>query len=210
MGVTLQRLFGTPRFRKAFIAAAFACACVCAPAIHAQKVAVDLDPAATTVNFTLGATMHTVHGTFKLKTGHIVIDPGTGKASGSIVIDATSAETENSSRDAKMHGEILESKKYPEIVFTPATVKGPLVDMLNRQKPAQFEVAGFFSLHGQDHDATLNIAVQPGTAGRVDTTTEFPVPFVSWGLKNPSTFMLHVADTVHVDVHASGKISAAP
>jgi polyisoprenoid-binding protein YceI len=206
----MVRFCATVPFRRALVAVVFACVCGFAPAIQAQQIAVDLDPNGSTVNFTLGATMHTVHGTFKLKNGHIVIDPATGKASGSIVVDATSAQTENSSRDAKMHGEILESKKFPEIVFTPATVKGPLADMLNRQKPAQFEVAGFFSLHGQNHDATLNIAVQPGAAGRVDTTSEFPVPFVSWGLKNPSTFMLHVADTVNVDVHAAGRISAAP
>src|SRR5271165_5339273 len=75
-----------------------------APALRAQDLTIDLDPAATKIDFTLSATMHTVHGTFKLKSGRIHFDPSTGKMSGAIVVDATSAETGNSSRDAKMHG----------------------------------------------------------------------------------------------------------
>jgi len=34
---------------------------------RAQESAVDLDPAQTTIEFTLDTTLHAVHGTFKLK-----------------------------------------------------------------------------------------------------------------------------------------------
>ena len=40
--------------------------CASAPA-PGQEIAFDLDPARTTVQFTLGGTLHTVHGSFKLK-----------------------------------------------------------------------------------------------------------------------------------------------
>lgn len=195
--------------RPAVFAAAL-CLFVLAPDLRAQGISVDLDPAATKIDFTLAATMHTVHGTFKLKSGHISVDTATGKASGAIVVDATSAETANSSRDKKMHSEVLESAKFKEIVFTPKLVKGDFSAIISQQRASQVEVSGSFRLHGQDHDATLSISVQPGTAGHIDASTQFPVPYVKWGLKDPSTFILHVADTTNLDIHASGKISAAP
>ncbi len=177
------------------------------PALLAQETAVDLDPASTKIDFTLAATMHTVHGTFKLKSGQIHFNPSTGKAGGAIVVNATTAETGNSSRDNKMHQEILESAKFPEITFMPNLVKGPLAQMLAQQGAYQVELSGVFRLHGQDHDATLTISVQPGVAGHLDASTKFTVPYVKWGLKNPSTFILHVNDTVDLDIRASCKVS---
>jgi polyisoprenoid-binding protein YceI len=181
-----------------------------APAVRAQALTIDLDPAATSINFTLPATMHDVHGTFKLKSGRIQFDPATGNLSGDVVVDAASGNTQNKSRDAKMHKEVLESEQFPEIVFAAKSAKGPLIRLLNQQKPGQFEVSGSFRLRGQDHDATLTMYVQPGAAGKMDISTQFPVPYTAWGLKNPSTFVLHVGDTVNLEVHASGKIVVSP
>ena len=181
-----------------------------APAIRAEQITVDLDPASTKVEFTLAATMHTVHGTFKLKAGQVRIDPATGKASGSIVLDAASGDTDNASRDKKMHSDILESAKFPEITFTPNQVKGDVASIVSRRAATQIEISGVFRLHGQDHDSTLTMSVQPGAAGHIDATAQFPVPYIQWGLKSPNTFLLHVADSVDVTVHASGKIYSAP
>lgn len=194
----------------AFILAGGLLSLVLASQVRAQEITVDLDPSATKVEFTLAATMHTVHGSFKLKSGQIRFNPSTGKASGAIVLDATSGDTDNSSRDKKMHGEILESAKFPEITFTPNQAKGDLAGILTRQTAAQVDVSGVFRLHGQDHDATLKISAQPGPAGHIDATSQFSVPYIQWGLKSPNTFLLHVADSVDVTVHASGKISASP
>ena len=93
-----------------------ACLVIFAPALHAQESVITLDPAATKIEFTLAATMHTVHGTFKLKNGEIHWDPATGRVSGAIVIDATSGNTDNTSRDKNMHTQILESAKLPKIL----------------------------------------------------------------------------------------------
>lgn len=166
---------------------------------------ITLDPAATQIDFTLPATLHTVHGTFKLKSGQIHWDPPTGHASGAVVIDATSGNTDNSSRDKNMHSDILESAKFPEITFTPSQIKGAIP----KEGTAQINVAGVIRLHGQDHDTTLTFSVQPGSAGALQASAQLAVPYVKWGLKNPSTFLLHVADTVNVDIHATGRIGAA-
>ncbi len=175
---------------------------LCSSQAIAQQTSVDLEPAGTTIEFTLGATMHTVHGTFKLKSGHVLFDPKTGNASGSVIVDATSATTDNASRDKKMHSEILQSATFPEILFTPTREKGEIA----QQGVSHAEVSGIFRLCGQDHPATLEMTVEP-SSGRVNVSTQFAVPYTKWGLKNPSTFILRVSDTVNLQIHAAAAIS---
>jgi len=176
------------------------------PRLCAQESVFVLDSAKSTLEFTLGATMHTVHGTFKVKSGEIHFDSTKGTASGAILVDALSGESNNEGRDKKMHQEVLESPKFSEILFVPSRVEGTIAE----QGTSQVAVTGVMKLHGQDHAMTLNFAVQSGIAGQIQATTRFSVPYVKWGLKNPSTFLLHVTDTVDVDVHASGQLSSGP
>lgn len=207
-------------FRRATWCFAALSALAAAQSLAAQQTVVTLDPAKTTIGITLGATMHTVHGVFKLKSGQIQFDPATGAASGTIIVDATSGDTGNSSRDKKMHGEILESPKFPEIVFTAnhvgvhagaqAAQNSPqagnrIQDLLAQRSAFQADVSGTLRLHGNDHPTTLVIAAQPITANQLRLSTEFPVPYIEWGLKNPNTFVLRVSNTVDVEVHATAE-----
>ena len=57
----------------------------------ASSLSYELDPAKTTVQFTLHSVLHTVHGKFKLKRGSISFDPDSGAAMGEIVIDVAGA-----------------------------------------------------------------------------------------------------------------------
>jgi len=177
-----------------------------APRVFAQESVFILDPASSSVEFTLGASLHTVHGTFKLKSGEIHFDPSKGSAGGAIVVDALSGESGNEGRDKKMHREILESPKFSEIVFVPIHIEGTVAP----QGTSQIAVSGVMKLHGQDHEMILNFALQLGTSGQEQATTRFSVPYVKWGLKNPSTFILRVSDSVDIDVHASGQLTSAP
>jgi polyisoprenoid-binding protein YceI len=176
-------------------------ALILAPASQAQEVVVQLDPAQTKIDFTLGSTLHTVEGTFKLKSGAIRFDPSTGKLSGSIIVDATSAQSGNDGRDRKMHREILESGKYPEITFTPNQATGTF----NPKGPSKLEVSGQFRLHGQDHDLTLPIDIQPA-GSQLKITTHLTISYIKWGLKNPSTFILRASDKVEIEIHAVGQV----
>jgi polyisoprenoid-binding protein YceI len=162
----------------------------------------ELDAAKTRVEFTLGATLHTVHGTLKLEQGRIEIDPATGQCSGRVVVDALSAGTGNDGRDNKMHREILESQKYPEITFTPTRVEGPIAPQGN----SRVQLRGMLSLHGREQEIASTVEIQ--IAGDEWTgETAFPAPYVKWGLKNPSTFFLRVKDTVNLTVHAAGRLT---
>ena len=102
--------------------------------------------------------LHTVHGTFKLKSGSIVFDPRTGDASGEIVVDAKSGESGNHTRDGKMQKEVLESARFPEIVFFPKHVSGSVP----AQGSSTLQVQGVFRIHGGDHDADALVSGSSG------------------------------------------------
>jgi polyisoprenoid-binding protein YceI len=201
MRTWLSRTVARSACSVAYTALVFAILIFSGSTACAQESDVNLDPAQTTIEFTLDTTLHAVHGTFKLKTGHIGFDPATGKASGAIVVDAASGDSDNESRDKKMHQQILESQKYPEIVFTPQHVKGGV----NPQGASQVEVSGVFRIHGQDHDITMTFVVQPPAGDKIQASTHFSVPYVQWGLKSASTFLLHASDTVEIEIHGTGQ-----
>jgi len=168
---------------------------------RAQQMVLELDPAKTRVEFTLGATLHTVHGTLKLEQGRIEIDPA-GQCAGQVVVSALSAGTGNDGRDNKMHREILESQKYPEIIFTPTQVEGPIAPQGN----SRVQLRGTLSLHGREQEIVTPVEIQIAGDEWTGETT-FPAPYVKWGLKDPSTFFLRVKDTVNLTVHAAGRLT---
>jgi polyisoprenoid-binding protein YceI len=176
---------------------------ILAPALRAQDSIVQLDPTQTQIEFSLNGNFHTVHGKFALKSGTVQFDPSSGKMSGSIIVDATSGESGNGSRDKKMNREILESAKFPEITFTPRQITGTV----NAEGVSKVEVAGQLRLHGQDHDVTLPVEVNADSKG-LRITTHFDVPYVQWGLKNPSNFLLRVDDNVSVEIRATVHVQA--
>lgn len=175
-----------------------------APAARAQDTIVRFDPSQSKVEFSVGSTLHTVHGTFKLKSGEVRFDPATGKASGAIVVAATSGDSENEGRDKKMHEKVLQSAQFPEIIFTPHQVRGKIAT----QGTSELEVAGAFQLHGQGHDLTMTVSVEPRADNQIQATTHFGVPYIKWGLKSPSNFMLKVDDSVDVEIHATAQITS--
>jgi len=169
---------------------------------RAQEMTLELDPANTKIEITLPAFAHTVHGNFSLKSGTVHFNPATGSASGLIVVDAASGNTGNDGRDHKMHTLVIESQRYPEITFTPNKLSGTV----NLQGNSDVQVEGVLSLHGSDHPMTLPLTVQ-ATGNNLTAKTHIVIPYVSWGLKNPSTFILRVSEKVDVDISASGKLS---
>jgi polyisoprenoid-binding protein YceI len=164
--------------------------------LAAQQTALEIDAAQTTVEFTLGDVLHTVHGHFALRRGTLRFDESTGKAEGELVVDAASGNSGSNARDSRMHKDILESGKYPEIVFRPDHVEGKVA----AQGASQVQLHGIFSIHGADHEITAPVDVQ-AAGGQYTATAHFTLPYVKWGLKNPSTFLLRVSDKVEIVVH---------
>jgi polyisoprenoid-binding protein YceI len=173
-------------------------------AASAQAYVFEIDPQQSRVAFTLDDVLHTVRGTFQLKRGTIHFDGATGAASGEIVVDATTGDSGSRARDHKMHKEILQSDKYNEISFAPHNITG----QLPQEGRSQVTMTGLMTLHGQAHEMSLLVPVQMH-AGQAVADLSFVVPYVQWGLKNPSTFILRVSDKVKLDVHAVGRLEVA-
>jgi polyisoprenoid-binding protein YceI len=173
------------------------------PAV-AQETVLELDPAQTQVNFTLGDVLHTVHGTFKLKHGTVKFDPASGHAGGLVVVYATSGDSGSHARDHKMHKDVLESAQYPEITFTPEKLQGQALP----QGDFTVQVLGTFTMHGAGHPLTLVVQAHL-TGEQLTADTHFTIPYVNWGLKNPSTLFLRVNDAVDIAIHAAGQIKFA-
>jgi len=169
--------------------------------LFAAESSIELDPARTTVSFTLGDVLHTVRGTFKLKRGTMKFDTATGKASGEIVVDVASGNTGGGMRDGRMHKEILESARFPEAVLVPDHVSGEFAP----NGSSQLDVHGSFQIHGASHEMTFHFMAEV-KGSEIVTSTSFVIPYVQWGMKNPSNFLLKVNDKVDMTVQAAGKI----
>ena len=169
-----------------------------------SEIILTLDPAQSRVHWTVDATLHTVHGMFALKSGTVHFDPETGRAGGEIIVFAPSGESGNGSRDRRMHKEILETAKYPEVVFRPAKVEGKV----GQSGASDVKLGGVFSIHGADHDLTVQVHAEL-MGDRWRGTGKFAVPYVKWGIKDPSNFLLKVKPVVNVEVEMSGEVKAA-
>ena len=166
-----------------------------------QDEALKLDPAQTSVTFTLGDVLHTVRGTFQLKRGTLDLEPTSGKISGEVVVDAGSGNSGSGVRDRKMNKEILESSRYPEIVFRPDHIDGPVT----ARGKSSVRVHGVFNIHGIDHEMTVPAEVEMAP-DHWAATVHFTVPYTKWGMKNPSTLFLRVNDSVEIDLTATGNV----
>ena len=162
------------------------------------EYSLQLTPENTRVEWTLSDVLHAVHGTFELKRGSIRFDPDSGKAGGEVVVDAASGESGGGARDRRMHKNVLESSTYPEAVFTPDRVEGKLA----MQGTSNLKLHGMFRIHGAEHELTMDVQAKVAQ-DRITTEITFEVPYVAWGMKNPSTLILRVGKKVQMAIHAN-------
>ena len=191
---------GVPVMMRAVRSVVLAVLLVVPVVASAAERTVTLDAAASRVTFTLDTTFHEVHGTMTLSGGEIRFDPATGAASGEIVVDATKAQTGNDKRDKKMHDEVLETDRFPRVVFRPQRVEGSIA----ATGRSTIRIVGVLTLHGADHPMTLEATIE-GSGDRVSGDLEMQVPYVDWGMKDPSIFVARAAKTVVVKIRAEGR-----
>jgi polyisoprenoid-binding protein YceI len=176
-----------------------------APRTAESQLVFSLDPGQSKVHWTLGSSLHAVHGTFAFKQGSLQIDPASGKMRGEIIADATSGNSGNDSRDKKMHKDVLESARFSEVIFRPDSFAGKLAS----QGESTVEMHGIFVLHGSEHELTVPVKVTMD-GDHLTGSASFSVPFIDWGLKNPSTWLLKVDHAVKVELELKGALQSSP
>jgi polyisoprenoid-binding protein YceI len=169
--------------------------------VRAADFTLELNPAGTKISWTLGDPLHTVHGTFSLKEGRISFDPETGKASGLVVVNVASGNSGSEARDHRMHANVLESQAWPEAKFVPERIEGNVAIA----GASHVKLIGSFTIHGSAHEVPMD--VQTTISGdQVHAAIGFDVPYVAWGMKDPSNFLLKVDKTVHVSIETTAPL----
>lgn len=163
-----------------------------------------LDPERTEIVFLLGSTLYDVNGSLRLEEGTIEFDAVAGTAAGRIVIDALSAGTNNRRRDKKMHDKVLETQRYPLFVFEPLGFSGEL----RQAGESHVRLWGILEIHGVRRELTLDADVRlDGTqlTGRLSLV----IPYVAWGMKDPSVFVFRAKKEVAVEIQIAGRVVEA-
>jgi len=182
--------------------AVFVLAGLLAPAALAQHQTFVINPDASKVRVTLNTTHELVNGAFHVQSGSIEFDRSLPKMSGSVVVLAGSGKTGNDSRDKKMNKDILKVEQYATVSFEPKNYNGVLAPSGDSVIP----VTGIFTLLGTPHEITIPIVVHLEGA-TATAKTHFVVPYVQWGLKNPSFLIWKADNDVAIDLNLAGTIS---
>ena len=150
----------------------------------------------------LNTTHEVVNGTFHVQSGSITFDRTASHISGIVIVVAGSGKAGIDSRDKKMNKVILKVDQFATVSFAPKTYNG----MIAASGDSTIQVSGVFTLLGTAHD--LSIPMQIHLDGSKATAKgQFNVPYVQWGLKNPS-FMIWKADNdVAMDFNLVGQVS---
>ena len=173
-----------------------------APAAFAQHETFSVNPDASQVAFALDGTGHHVQGTFHVQKGSIDFDPGAQKISGSVIVAAGSGDSGDKGRDKNMNTSVLDVAHFAEVTFAPNSYQGTIAALGD----STIQVSGIFTLHGTPHDLTLPMQIHiDGT--NLTAKGHFTVPYVKWGLKDPSIFVLKVAKEVDIDLTLSGQMA---
>jgi len=180
----------------------FVLAVILAPAAIAQHQTFAVNPDVSEVGMTLNTTHEVVKGAFHIQSGSIEFDRGAPKISGSVVVLAGSGKTGNDSRDKKMNKDILRVEQFATVSFEPKSYAGSIAP----SGDSTIQVTGNFTLLGTPHEITIPILVHlEGTTATAKA--HFVVPYVRWGLKNPSFMIWKADDDVAIDLFLAGRLS---
>ena len=182
--------------------AVLALAIILSPAALAQHQTFAVNTDASKIKMTLNTTHEVVNGTFHIQSGSIEFDRSNPKMSGSVAVLAGSGKTGNESRDKKMDKDILKVDQYATVSFAPKTYTGTIAP----SGDSTIQLSGVFTLLGNPHGLTIPIQIHMD-GSRATAKAQFVVPYVQWGVKNPS-FMFWKADNdVAIDLNLVGQVS---
>ena len=182
--------------------AVLALAVILAPAALAQHQTFAVNPDAGEVKMTLKTTRELVSGAFHIQSGSVEFDRSAATMSGSVVVLAGSGKTGNGSRDKRMNKEILQVEQHATVSFEPKSYSGVIAP----SGDSTIQVTGIFTLLGTPHEITIPILVHlEGTTATAKA--HFVLPYIQWGLKDPSFLIWKADHDVAIDLLLTGRLS---
>lgn len=165
-------------------------------------VDVELVPEAMQITFAVGALFHTVQGTAALQEGHLRFTPASGLLQGNASIRAASMTTGNHRRDRRMQQDVLESSAHPLIMLHGQRADG----VLDPDSGGDLQIEALLEILGRKHPVSfpLEISILNAETGRIRISGSLKIPYVAWGLRDPSAIFLRVEKEVEVSFAGEG------
>jgi len=185
----------------AIVALALASAAARAEEGPARPLRYRIEIAGSSVRWELPASFRPIQGIVPLFHGFVEADPvssGGWDVRSRIVVPAASMRTGSRLRDRTLREKVLETDRFPEIVFELRRFTGDL----SRFRPGEtfsVQVAGDLTVHGRTSPVQLpvDVSVYPGA---VVLSGSFPVHWKSYGLQDPSfPVVARVKEPMQVD-----------
>ena len=169
--------------------------------VLAQGTRFQIDPAQSRVHFALGDSLHHFAGTFQIASADIAFDPTLHEIHGRITVDSGTGNSGSKARDKRMTNEELRAGDFPTVTFEPQSYTGDL----SLSGLSQIQVSGIFTLLGQPHPITVPMSIQMN-GSHCTASGQFDVPYIAWGLKDPSMLFVKMRKQVRIDLTLSGQI----
>ncbi len=173
--------------------------------IQAQESA-----ATFTVDEVLRGAPFTVVGTTDQVSGQIYFDPNDPSTAqlGTIVVNARTLQTDDSSRNRALNNLILSTDQYEYITFTPGQLSG-LPTTIEAGQPFTFQATGDLSIKGVIRPATFDVTVVPTADGRLEGTAATTIQYADWGVAIPSVpFVASVDNEVALQLEFAAMTTA--
>jgi polyisoprenoid-binding protein YceI len=151
-----------------------------------------------TIDEVLRGSPKTVVGTTDQVSGQIAFDPTDPSDAqvGTILIDARTLQTDDSSRNRVLANEILSTNQYEYISLMPTSVSG-LPDSVTVGQPFTFQMTGDLTIRDTTRPVTFGVTATLGADGNLSGAATSTVQYSDWGISIPSVpFVASVGDQV--------------
>lgn len=162
----------------------------------------DIQPSSSQASFTIDEVLRgspkTVVGTTDQVSGQIAFDASdpTSAQVGTILIDARTLATDDSSRNRVLDNQILSTDQYEYISFTPSTSAG-LPETVTVGQPFTFQLSGDLTIRNTTRPATFDVTVTPAEDGSLTGSATTTIQYSDWGISIPSVpFVASVGNQV--------------
>jgi polyisoprenoid-binding protein YceI len=159
--------------------------------------------ASFTIDEVLRGSPKTVVGTTDQVSGQIAFDtsdPASAQV-GTILIDARTLTTDDSSRTRVLNNQILSTDQFEYITFTPAGSTG-LPETVTVGQPFTFQLNGDLTIRNTTRPAAFDVTVTPAADGSLTGSATTTIQYSDWGISIPSVpFVASVGNQVVLELN---------